>query len=174
MAIVVVERSFEEPTEFERLLALERAAHWCFEQQRVRWLRSFQSHDARHQICIYEAPDAEAVRVSQRTAELPFDDLWSGQRFSPPVGQLPPGQQEVVVQRAMPEALNEESAMRLYEQGAYCRSLYRIQQLESYLSADGRRLLCRYSAPDTEAVRLANTQSKLPFERAWPAVEHVP
>lgn len=32
-------------------------------------------------ICEYEAPDAEAVRKVQRTADMPFERIWTAQVF---------------------------------------------------------------------------------------------
>lgn len=77
MEIVVVERSFEQPVEFGILQEMEEKAAWCLKLHDVRFLRTFLSSDRRRMICMYEAPDAEAVRVSQRTAGLPFDRVWT-------------------------------------------------------------------------------------------------
>ena len=39
--------------------------------------------------------------------------------------------------------------------------------LKSFFSRDGRRMLCLYEAPDAEAVRIAESQAKVPYECAW-------
>jgi hypothetical protein len=52
-ANVVVERSFGAPVTLEEIQALERM------------------------VCLYRAPDAEAVREAQRKAKMPVDSVWS-------------------------------------------------------------------------------------------------
>jgi hypothetical protein len=39
----------------------------------VKWLFSFLSADKRKTYCLYEAPDAEAIRAAARRANLPAD-----------------------------------------------------------------------------------------------------
>jgi hypothetical protein len=39
----------------------------------VRWLFSFLSADKRKTYCLYEAPNAEAIRVAARRANIPAD-----------------------------------------------------------------------------------------------------
>jgi hypothetical protein len=81
MARVIVERSFGQPETFDELQAREDRFAWCLEQHHVKFIRSYFSRDRRFMICEYEAPDAEAVRAVQRTAELPFDRIWTAQVF---------------------------------------------------------------------------------------------
>jgi len=82
-ARVVVERAFNEPVEFAELQALEVREAWCLELHRVRYIQTFFSLDRRHMICLYEAPDAESVRLVQRTAGLPFERVWSAAVYVP-------------------------------------------------------------------------------------------
>ena len=81
MEHVIVERSFSEPLEFAQLQALEERFAWCLEQHDVRFLHTYLSKDGRRMVCVYQAPDAEAVRKSQRQAGLPFDQVWTAQVF---------------------------------------------------------------------------------------------
>jgi hypothetical protein len=43
------------------------------DEEGVRWLFSFLSPDKRKTYCLYEAPNAEAIRVAARRANLPAD-----------------------------------------------------------------------------------------------------
>lgn len=74
----VVERSFVAPVRFEDIAALESGKAWCLETHGVRPTYSFFSLDRKRMLCFYEAPDAEAVRVAQREAGMPVDDVWTG------------------------------------------------------------------------------------------------
>jgi hypothetical protein len=78
MALVIVERAFDKPASFAELQALEDAFEWCKKQNEVVFLRSYFSASKTRMICLYEAPDAEAVRRVNRTAGLPFEQIWAG------------------------------------------------------------------------------------------------
>jgi hypothetical protein len=43
------------------------------DQEGVRWLFSFLSPDKRKSYCLYEAPNAEAIRIAARRANVPAD-----------------------------------------------------------------------------------------------------
>ena len=74
---VVVERSFEEPVTIGEIQAIEDAGASCLETHQVTFVRTFFSRDRKRMICLYRAPDAEAVRVAQRMAGMPVDSVWS-------------------------------------------------------------------------------------------------
>jgi hypothetical protein len=48
-----------------------------------------------------------------------------------------------------------------------CFRLHRVHWQETRLSADGARLICRFRAPDAESVRIALTQSGIPYDAVW-------
>ena len=81
MVHVIVERSFDQPETFDDIQAREDRFAWCLEQHHVKFIRSYFSKDRRRMICEYEAPDAESVRDVQRTANLPFDRIWTAKVF---------------------------------------------------------------------------------------------
>jgi hypothetical protein len=83
MEHVIVERTFDQPFNFEDLQAAEHRASWCLDQYRVRFLRSYFSGDRKRMICVYEAPDAESVRHANRQAGLPFDSIWTASVYGP-------------------------------------------------------------------------------------------
>lgn len=82
-ANVLVAREFDEPTDFDALQALEDAGKGCLDLHRVRFVRTYFSRDRKRMICLYEAPDAESVRIAQREATMPVDRIWSFRRFIP-------------------------------------------------------------------------------------------
>ena len=82
MAILVLEQTFEPPMTDEQLNAAARRLDKCLEQHGARWMRSYVSGDRRRMICEFEAPDAEAVRESARSAGVSFDACWPASLFS--------------------------------------------------------------------------------------------
>jgi hypothetical protein len=79
LELVIVERSFGQPVEFEPLQAREEAGAWCLDLHRVHFLRTYFSADRCRMICLYEAPDAESVRRAQKQIEMPLDDVWTAE-----------------------------------------------------------------------------------------------
>jgi hypothetical protein len=80
---VIVERSFEQPVTFAEISAAATAGAGCFQMHRVRYARTFFSLDRRRMMCLYDAPDAESVRIAQREAALPHDTVWAFQSITP-------------------------------------------------------------------------------------------
>lgn len=74
---VIVERSFEEPAVLAHLQAKEDAKQWCLDAYQVKFVRTLLSNDRKRMLCLYAAPDAEAVRAAQQQAEMPVDRVWS-------------------------------------------------------------------------------------------------
>jgi len=82
-ALVLVERTVEEPVAFEEILAIGERNIACFESHDARFVRSYFSADRRRMICLYHAPDAEAVRYANRIAGAPYDRVWPAQVLAP-------------------------------------------------------------------------------------------
>lgn len=82
-AVVLVTRAFPQPVTFESVQALEDAGAWCLRINDVRFLGSFFARDRQRMICLYAAPDAEAVRRANKRVGLPFEDVWSSLVLAP-------------------------------------------------------------------------------------------
>jgi hypothetical protein len=167
--IVVVERSFAEPTLVEAFAERVRRAAADLREQRVIWLRTFASRDLRRMVCFYEAAHTEAVAISQERASLPFDRVWSGISILPPRPPvLPDGYTTVIVERQIAHDLTEAAWRTRAESGAWCLTAYRVQLVESVFAPSHGRAVCVFVAPDTEAVRMAGSQLGDHALHAWP------
>ena len=82
---VLVNRSFQQPVTFEEISAAASAGAGCFRMHRVRYSRTFFSLDRRRMLCLYEAPDAESVRIAQREVALPHDSVWAFHTIGPEI-----------------------------------------------------------------------------------------
>jgi Protein of unknown function (DUF4242) len=71
MARFLIERNFAEQLEVTRE-AVSGLVH-VNDEEGVKWLFSFLSPDKRKTYCLYEAPNAEAIRAAARRANLPAD-----------------------------------------------------------------------------------------------------
>lgn len=77
MARIIVERSFDPPMTEEQEAQWARRLDPCLEVRNAAWRRTSLSTDRRHMVCEFEATDAETVREAHRTADVPFDRVWS-------------------------------------------------------------------------------------------------
>ena len=172
MSIVVVERTFREPVALEDIQAVERRGAGCLEAHGVRHLRSYFARDRRRMVCLYEAPDAESVRLAQEKAGLPFERAWTTRVVRHPAGE--PDGDAVVVERTLPEPMDEPAIREGVARGAWCLEQHGCRIVWSYLSGDGRHCLCVFAAPDAESVRQSQKQIGMSYDKAWPATVHEP
>lgn len=82
MPRVIVEYEFDPPATEAMFDAAAARLEPCFEGHGVRWVRSFVATDRRRRICIFDAPDAESVRASYRSAGVPFERVWSSEEIT--------------------------------------------------------------------------------------------
>ena len=76
-ANVVVERSWPEPVTLPAIQAIEDDGAWCLQAYDVQFVRTYFATDQKRMLCLYRAPDAEAVRSAQHKAGMPVDSVWS-------------------------------------------------------------------------------------------------
>ena len=67
----LIERNFAEALEVTKEGA-DQVRH-INDEEGVKWLFSFLSPDKRKTYCLYEAPNAEAIRIAARRANIPAD-----------------------------------------------------------------------------------------------------
>ena len=73
MARFLIERNFAEQLEVSKDGAA--GVKQINDEEGVEWLFSFLSADKKKLYCLYEAPNAEAIRVAARRANLPADSV---------------------------------------------------------------------------------------------------
>jgi len=169
MSYVVVERSFETPVDLPAISAQEKAFGWCLETHRVRFLLTYVAADRSRMLCIYDAPDAEAMRATQREAAMPFDRIWAAQLHGQELPKAPEGKETVVVTRTHGQPVSMEQLARVSKLAGGCMQVHRVDPLGALLCTSGLRQVCLFAAPDAEAVRVANHQSQLPVDEVFKA-----
>ena len=71
MPLFLIERNFAEALEVTKEGAEQ--VRQINDEEGVKWLFSFLSPDKRKTYCLYEAPNAEAIRIAARRANIPAD-----------------------------------------------------------------------------------------------------
>jgi len=81
MAHLVVEVLLDPPLTDEEHNRMGNRLDQCLEAHGARWMRSYLSVDRRRMVCEFEAPDAEAVRASYRSANVGFERVWVAELY---------------------------------------------------------------------------------------------
>jgi hypothetical protein len=176
---IVLERVLDPPIALDDLTAMEAQATWCMQQYRVQHQSSLLSADGRQMMCAFAAPDTEAVRSVLRQLDVAPRGLWPATVLGPetlPV--LAPlattGTEVTVVARHFEDPIEIEALDDRVRQGAWCFEQHRVRWLRSWLAHDRQTMLCAYTAPDAESVRVVQRQVELPFSSVRSAGVFVP
>jgi hypothetical protein len=82
MVHLIVEQTFDAPLTDEEHGDLGQKLDRCLDAYGARWMRSYIATDRRRMVCEFEAPDAEAVRSSYRSAGVSFDRVWTAELYA--------------------------------------------------------------------------------------------
>jgi hypothetical protein len=178
MVPVVVERYFPEATSIESLTVAVRNADGCLARHNTRYFYGYVAPDRQRMICLFEAPDAESVRLVSRQTGMPFERIYPVTVHEPPAATPTRSDTsaatDVLVERSFPEPVVFAEVQAIEDGGAWCLSEHGVTWVRTYFSTDRRRMLCRYRAADTESVRIVNRRLGLPFDVAWPITHFAP
>jgi hypothetical protein len=169
MALVVVERLLDADATGVDARDRKGDLSWCLATHGVRLLRTFRACDMQHSVSLYEAPDAEAVRVMQRAAGEPVQHVWTATPIIDRPADMPRGFSLVVAQRALPEETTLEHVQYLATDPLGCGKRLRLVQIGGFLALDCSRMCCVYYTQDLESVRVGNREAGIPIERLWKA-----
>lgn len=163
MIHLILERAFDPPRSLAEVHESIRGSGWCFDLYQVAWQGSFLSADGRTMVCSFVAPDVESARVALRKTGADTRRLWAASVHDAPS----PGNPNVIVERSFPAPDTFERLKTIVDTKAWCLEQHRVNWARSFLSTDGRRMLCFYGAPDAESVRLAQREAELPVDTVW-------
>jgi hypothetical protein len=75
----------------------------------------------------------------------------------------------IIVEYSFEEAMSDETLSRMAKHLDECLELRNSAWVRSSLSADRKRMICEFEAPDAESVREALRSARQTFDRVWPA-----
>jgi predicted DNA binding CopG/RHH family protein len=173
MATAVMERTYAAPITIEELIGLDVNTRWCLSTHRCRPLFHSLAADEKSSLCIFDCPDAEALRSAAREMETTEEPrIWGASMHYHPEDPQPDGplmrdgeSALAIVQRSFgkPEVFEDLQAME--DAKASCLTLNRVRFIKTFFSYDRRRMACLYAAPDLEAVRKACVMTGLPYDK---------
>jgi hypothetical protein len=174
MSEIMQVRRFEEAIGADYLHQAMEALGWCRKLYGVSPGIHFLAMDGRQSACIFDAPDAEAVRsVIRAGGRSEPEAVWACTVHPGPDddGASLPLERDstgtlVVIERSFerpshPDELQADAPLPDDRGG--------VRYVRSYLSNDRLRAISLYAAPDLELVREAYRLAGLRFHRIWPA-----
>ena len=79
---------------------------------------------------------------------------------------------DVVMQREFDHALDKEEFYAMARDAMGCLDIYRADWNESFMASDGSKLLCRFQAPDSEAIRSLSRGDGASDKKVWSGEVH--
>ena len=79
---------------------------------------------------------------------------------------------DLILERNFDEPLTADEVTAMAAESGTCFALYRVDWNQSFLAADGRRLICWLTAPDAESARQALRRNGVGDHVLWPAAVH--
>ncbi len=168
MMEVLVERHWEAPLTDVDVQRMFESSAGCLDIHRVRWNESLLSADGQELFCHFSAADAESVRIAMREAGSPRGAVWAGTvHDAPGLADDDLVRANVLVSRRFEAPVAFQAIQALEDAGAGCLETHRVRFARTFFSIDRRRMICLYSAPDAESVRIAQREAKMPIDRVW-------
>jgi hypothetical protein len=165
MSEILVERHWDQPLTDADMHTMLESTGACLGIHRVDWHGSRLSADGHELFCHFSAADAESVRIALNQAGSPRGQVWAGTvHDAPGITDDELARANVLVSRRFEEPVAFEEVQAAEQAGASCLLTHRVR---TYLSADRRRMISLYQAPDAESVRLALQDASMPVERVW-------
>jgi hypothetical protein len=175
MVSVIIEQSYDKPIDLDAIFAGAGAMRWCLDTCRASAHFHALTSEGLNSVCVYEAPDAEALRNVERTSGVrEAQRIWAA-TVHPGPGDDPDKRPALeageatfgIVERCFSEPIEFDSAQAVENSNASCFVLHRVRFIRSYLALDKRKMLCLYAAPDLESIRTANRMTGLPCEEVY-------
>jgi len=79
---------------------------------------------------------------------------------------------DVFLERAFEQPLTEGDVRAIAEESGWCFDLHKVNWHGSFLSSDGRRMVCWFDGPDAESARLALRKAKADMRILWSGTVH--
>lgn len=168
MTDILVERHWDKALSDADMYATLQSAGACLGIHRVNWHGSRLSADGHELFCHFSAADAESVRIALSQAGSPRGQVWAGTvHDAPGISKDELAKANVLVGRRLDKPAAIEEIHAAEQAVASCLVTHRVQRARTYLSADRKRTISLYQAPDAESVRLALQAASIPVEAVW-------
>jgi len=168
MTDLFLERNFDPPINTASVTSMALDAMGCFNIHSVNWQHSFLASNGTKMLCWFRAPDMESGRIAMRQSHIDTRVLWRGSvHIKPGLTEEMADTANVLVERNFEEAVTLQEIQAIEDAGTWCLESRDVHFVQTFFSADHKRMICLYRAPDAESVRIAQRQAGVPFTEAW-------
>lgn len=168
MTDVILERKFDPALTVEDVWQMAADSGGCFDIHRVQWNNSMHSSDGQRMCCWFSAADLESARLALRQMGEDTSLLWRGTVHTPPgIDEEDIAGANVLVERSFDSAVTLQEIQDIEDAGIHCLQTRNVRFIRTFFSADQKRMICLYSAPDAESVREAQRGAAVPFDDVW-------
>lgn len=170
MADFYTEQVFAAPltTVAERLLV--KKLDFCARGYSARWREGLVDRERQRMVCRFEADDLRAARAAALCSGLDPDATWLSPVHRAAAtasgnSEAAVGLVDVIAECRQDVPVDAASLMAEQHACVWCLETFRVHPGPLVMSADGRRVLALFRAPDAEAVRMAYRHASLAFDR---------
>jgi hypothetical protein len=150
------------------VIELAGEAEDCFGMHSVEWRGSLLSLDGHKMFCWFSAPDMESARIAMRQIDADTRMFWRGNVYDGKgIGVQDVPAANVLVERSFDDPVTLQDIQLIEDAGISCLETRNVRFIRTFFSADQKRMICLYQAPDAESVRQAQREAGVPFEHAW-------
>jgi hypothetical protein len=175
MTELILERYFDPAFTPGEVVELAADAADCFGMHRVDWEASYLSADGHKMVCNFRAPDMESARIALRQIDSDLSVFWKGSvHDAPGINATEIGKANVLVERSFDDGVVLQDIQNIEDAGIWCLEIRDVRFLRTFFSADRKRMICLYEAPDAESVRQAQREAGVPFDEAWSFARYGP
>jgi hypothetical protein len=175
MTELILERTFDPAFTPGEVVELAADAADCFGMHRVDWEASYLSADGHKMVCNFRAPDMESARIALRQIDSDLSVFWKGSvHDAPGINATEIGKANVLVERSFDDGVVLQDIQNIEDAGIWCLEIRDVRFLRTFFSADRKRMICLYEAPDAESVRQAQREAGVPFDEAWSFARYGP
>ncbi|TNF88191.1 MAG: DUF4242 domain-containing protein [Gammaproteobacteria bacterium] len=168
MTDMILERYFDPALTPGEVVEMAAESADCFGIHRVDWEASYLSADGHKLVCNFRAPDMESARIALRETDTDPRVMWkSSVHDAPGIEAAEIDKANVLVERSFDDAVALQQIQDIEDAGIWCLEIRDVRFLRTFFSADRKRMLCLYAAPDAESVRQAQREAGVPFDEAW-------
>jgi hypothetical protein len=168
MTDMFLERRFDPSIDKDAVLQMAINGLDCFGMHKVEWHSSFLGVSGDRMVCWFSAADMESGRIALRQLDTDMEVFWRGNVINGiGIEEADLLKANVIVERSFEEPVTLQEIQDIEDAGISCLDMRNVRFIQTFFSADQKRMICLYEAPDAESVRQAQREAGVPFNDVW-------
>jgi Protein of unknown function (DUF4242) len=167
---MMISPSLPAPMTYDNWMKATESLDGCMEARSIQWLYSLVSVQGDRSLCVYQVPDAEALREAYHEAGMPFQQIWTADLWVAKEPQsFSEGATLIVAESNFDSPMTKTRYEAASHQAKGCLDELNVESAFSIMALDGMHSVCLYLASSAEQVRSLYRKVGMPFECVWKA-----